>query len=100
MDGKNHAIDPRAVIVVLGDTNATLVENGATIFGPGTEAGEKLKFAGTHLTNKPFDRLVLLGPGAWENVELRKPPYGTRPAAPLRRIWTDHFLLGAELRVP
>jgi hypothetical protein len=97
---KIHATDPRAVVVVMGDTNSTLVENGSTLFGSGTEAGERIRFAGTHLTNKPVDRLVLLGPATWDKVEIRKPPYGTRPAAPLRRVWTDHYLLGAELRLP
>jgi hypothetical protein len=97
---KVHAIDPRTLIVVMGDTNSTLVESGVSLFGAGSEAGEKIRFAGTHLTNKPFDRLVLLGPGTWSGVELRKPPYGVRPAAPIRRVWTDHYLLGAELRWP
>jgi hypothetical protein len=97
---KVHAADSRALIVVMGDTNSTLVENGVSLFGVGNEAGEKIRFAGTHLTNKPFDRLVLLGPGAWTNVELRKPPYGNRPAAALKRVWTDHYFLGAELHWP
>lgn len=97
---KTHSADARALIVIIGDSNSTLVQNGASLFGPGSEAGEKIRFVGTHLTNKPFDRLVLLGPGTWSNVELRKPPYGNRPTAPLKRIWTDHYLLGAELRWP
>ena len=43
--------------------------------------------------------MVVLGPATWRDVELKRPPYGNRPAAPVKRIWTDHYLLGATLRV-
>lgn len=91
------AADPKASIVVLGDTNSTLTERGTSLFGLGLEAGEKIGFRATHLAAKAFDRLVLLGPASWRAVEVRVPPYGSRPAAPLKRVWTDHYLLGAEM---
>lgn len=91
------AADHRTTIVVLGDTNSTLTERGTSLFGLGLEAGEKIGFRATHLAAKAFDRLVLLGPASWREVEVRVPPYGSRPAAPLKRVWTDHYLLGADL---
>jgi len=94
-----NASEPKSVVVVLGDTNSTITEVGASLFGVGIEAGEQINFRGTHLTNKAFDRMVLLGPATWRDVEVKKPPYGTRPVAELKRVWTDHYLLGATLRV-
>ncbi len=91
------AADPRTVMVVLGDTNSTLTERGKSLFGVGMEAGERIGFRATHLAAKAFDRLVLLGPATWREVEVRSPPYGNRPAAAIKRVWTDHFLLGARL---
>ena len=32
--------DPKAAVVVLGDTNSTLTEKGASLFGMGVEAGD------------------------------------------------------------
>jgi hypothetical protein len=91
------AADAKTAIVVLGDTNSTLTERGTSLFGLGLEAGEKIGFRATHLAAKAFDRLVLLGPASWRAVEVRTPPYGSRPAAALKRVWSDHYLLGAEL---
>jgi hypothetical protein len=92
-----NASEPKSVVVVLGDTNSALTENGISLFGIGAEAGEHGGFRATHLTNKAYDRLVLLGPAKWLDVEIRKSPYGTRPIAPVKRVWTDHYLLGAVL---
>lgn len=94
------AAHPSAVVVVLGDTNSTLTAPGSSVYGVGIEAGELLNWRSTHLTNKPFDRLALLGPGKWRDVQIRKPPFGNRPAAAVRRVWTDHYLFGATLVVP
>lgn len=93
------AADPKAAVVVLGDTNSTLTEKGASLFGVGVEAGDLSGFKATHLTNKAYDRMVVTGAGKWTNVEIRKPPYGNRPPAPVKRVWTDHYFLGAVLRV-
>jgi hypothetical protein len=94
---QQHAADPAATIVVLGDTNSTVTARGSSLFGVGREAGEAVDFKPTHLNRSVYDRLVLLGPGAWRNVVIRPPPYGKNPPADLKRVWTDHFLLGAEL---
>lgn len=87
-------------IVVLGDSNSTLTDASVSLFGVGTEAGAQIGFKGTHLTNKAFDRLVLLGPAAWQAIEIRRPPFGNRPPSDLKRVWTDHYLLGATLHLP
>lgn len=94
-----QAAEPNAVVVVMGDTNSTLVQPGGSVFGPGIEANEQVRFSPTHLTKKPFDRLVVLGPAEWGNVQVVPPPYGSRPSAPVKRIWTDHYLIGATLRL-
>ena len=86
-------------MVIAGDTNNTITEKGESLFGVGTEAGDLNGFKATHLTNKCYDRLVVAGAGKWHNVEIRKPPYGNRPPAPVKRVWTDHYFLGATLRV-
>lgn len=92
-----HAADPSLSIVVLGDTNSTRFERGSSLFGLGVEAGDSVDFKPTHLNRSVYDRMVLLGPGLWRNVAIRPPPFGNRPAASLKRVWTDHFVLGAEL---
>ncbi len=92
-----HATHPGWLIVVLGDTNSTLVERGSSLFGFGVEAGESIDFQPTHLNRSAYDRMVLLGPGTWHNVEIKAPPYDNRPPAALKRVWTDHFRLGGEI---
>ena len=94
-----NATEPKSVVAILGDCNSTLVESGTSLFGVGIEAGEQAGFRGIHLVNKAFDRMVLVGPATWHDVEIRKPPYGTRPIASIKRVWTDHYLLGAALRL-
>jgi len=94
-----HATNPGWLIVVLGDTNSTLVERGSSLFGSGVEAGESVDFKPTHLNRSAYDRMVLLGPGTWRNVEIKAPPYGNRPPAALKRVWTDHFLLGGAIEL-
>ena len=97
---RTQLTEPKTTLVVLGDMNNTHTEKGTSLFSVGAEAGEQVGFAATHLANKAFDRLVLFGPGKWSAVEIRKPPFENRPAAPLKRVWTDHFLLGATLVIP
>jgi hypothetical protein len=92
-----HATHPSWLIVVLGDTNSSLVERGSSLFGFGVEAGESIDFQPTHLNRSAYDRMVLLGPGTWHNVEIKAPPYDNRPPAALKRVWTDHFRLGGEI---
>ena len=94
-----HATNPGGLIVVLGDTNSTLIERGSSLFGLGLEANESVDFKPTHLNRSAYDRMVLLGPGTWRNVEIKPPPYGNRPPAALKRVWTDHFLLGGSIEL-
>lgn len=89
------AREPGATVVVLGDTNNS---NRAPLYGIGHEAGELNGFAATHLSGKAYDRLVVAGPGSWSAVEIRKPPYGKSPNAENKRVWTDHFFIGATLK--
>jgi hypothetical protein len=90
--------EPKATVVVLGDTNNTNVKTA--LYGLGTEAGALNQFAATHLSNKCFDRLVAVGPGHWTAIDVRRPPYPHKPNDTLKRIWTDHFFVGATLALP
>jgi endonuclease/exonuclease/phosphatase family metal-dependent hydrolase len=90
------AREPGATVVILGDTNNT---DRQPLYGIGREAGELNNFAATHLTNKCYDRLVVAGAGTWQSVEVKRPPYGPRPNDANKRVWTDHFFVGAVLRV-
>ena len=63
------------------------------------EAGELNGFAGTHITNKCYDRLVVAGAGKWAGIDVLRPPYGPRPNDANKRVWTDHYFVGAGLRV-
>jgi hypothetical protein len=89
------AREPAATVVVPGDTNNS---NRAPLYGIGREVGELNGFAPTHLGGKAFDRLVVAGAGSWSAVEIRKPPYGTKPNDGNKRVWTDHYFVGATLR--
>ena len=80
---------------VLGDTNT----DRQPLYGIGREAGELNNFAATHLTNKCYDRLVVAGAGKWAGIEVLRPPYGPRPNDANKRVWTDHYFVGAGLRV-
>ena len=90
------AREPGATVVIVGDTNNT---DRQPLYGIGREAGELNGFAATHLTNKCYDRLVVAGAGKWTNVEILKPPYGKKPNDTNKRVWTDHYFVGATLRV-
>jgi hypothetical protein len=79
-----------------GDTNNT---DGQPLYGIGREAGELNGFAATHITNKCYDRIVVAGVGKWMGVEILKPPYGKKPNDANKRVWTDHYFVGAGLRV-
>ena len=88
--------EPGATVLVVGDTNNS---DRTSLYGIGHEAGELNGFAATHLTNKCYDRLVVAGAGKWTSVEILKPPYGKKPNDANKRVWTDHFFVGATLRV-
>ena len=94
------ALEPKATVVVLGDTNNSDVRASAPLYGLGMEAGALNQFAATHLSNKCFDRLVAVGPGRWTAIDLRRPPYPAKPNNSLKRVWTDHYFVGATLSVP
>ena len=88
--------DPGATVLVVGDTNFS---DRKTLYGVGREAGELNAFAATHLTNKCYDRLVVAGVGEWAGIEVLRPPYGPRPSDANKRVWTDHYFVGATLRI-
>lgn len=94
---RTTAANPLAAVVVLGDTNSALTAAGTSLFGIGHEAGEIVGFRSTHLTNRHFDRMVVAGPAEWTKAEILRPPFGSRPISELKRVWTDHYLLGAQL---
>jgi endonuclease/exonuclease/phosphatase family metal-dependent hydrolase len=84
-----------AAVVILGDTNNSSRES---LYGLGSDAGELNGYASTHLTNKCYDRLVVAGNGKWIGIEILKPPYGRKPNDTNKRVWTDHYFVGAVLR--
>lgn len=88
--------EPGANVLIVGDTNFS---ERLSIYGIGQEAGELNGFAPTHTTNKCYDRLVVAGAGGWKSIEILKPPYGKKPNDANKRVWTDHFFVGAVLRV-
>lgn len=90
------AREPDATVVIVGDTNNS---DRQPLYGIGRDAGELNSFAATHLTGKCFDRLVVAGVGKWTGIEVQRPPYGPRPNDSNKRVWTDHFFVGATLRV-
>lgn len=91
------AREPEATVVVIGDTNNS---DSQALYGLGRDPGELNSYAATHLGGKCFDRLVVAGRGSWSAVELRRPPYGKKPNDQNKRIWTDHFFVGAVLATP
>ena len=88
--------EPGATVLVVGDTNFS---DRKALYGVGREAGELNAFAATHLTNKCYDRLVVAGVGKWAGIEVLRPPYGPRPNDANKRVWTDHYFVGATLRI-
>lgn len=90
------AREPGATVVIAGDTNDS---DRQPLFGIGRDAGELNGYAATHLTNKCYDRLVVAGVGKWADIVVLRPPYGPRPNVSNKRVWTDHFFVGATLRV-
>ena len=86
-----------ATVVILGDTNNSSRES---LYGLGNDAGDLNGYASTHLGGKAFDRLVVAGVGSWSAVEIRRPTYGVKPNDGNKRVWTDHFFVGATLSVP
>ncbi len=101
IDGVSRWVSAQdGVVVVVGDMNDSTFSRGSSIIGVGVEAGELNGYAGTHLDNKPFDRLVAVGPVSWQGTEIVRPPYGKRPAAAAKRVWTDHYFLVSTLVLP
>lgn len=88
--------EPGAVVVIAGDTNFS---DRQTVYGLGRDAGELNRYAPTHLAGRCFDRLVAIGPSSWSNIEIRRPPFGTRPNDANKLLWTDHYFVGAVLVV-
>ena len=84
-----------ATVVILGDTNNSSRES---LYGLGNDASELNGYASTHLTNKCYDRLVVAGNGKWIGIEVLRPPYGRKPNDANKRVWTDHYFVGAVLR--
>ena len=84
-----------ATVVILGDTNNTSRES---LYGLGNDAGDLNGYSPTHLTNKCYDRLVVAGNGKWAGIEVLRPPYGRKPNDTNKRVWTDHYFVGALLR--
>lgn len=84
-----------ATVVILGDTNNSSRES---LYGLGNDAGELNGYASTHLTNKCYDRLVVAGNAKWLGIEVLRPPYGRKPNDANKRVWTDHYFVGAVLR--
>lgn len=84
-----------ATVVVLGDTNNS---DRGPLYGIGKEVAELNGYAATHLGGRCFDRLVVAGAGSWSDVEIRRPPYGTKPNDANKRVWTDHYFIGATLK--
>lgn len=90
------AREPGATVVIAGDTNNS---DRQPLYGIGREAGELNGFAPTHISGKCYDRLAVVGVGKWVGIEILRPPYGPRPNDTNKRVWTDHFFVGAVLRV-
>jgi hypothetical protein len=88
--------EPRAVVVIAGDTNFS---DRQSVYGLGRDAGELNGYAATHLAGRCIDRLVVVGPGSWSHSEIRRPPFGTRPNEANKLRWTDHYFVGATLVV-
>lgn len=95
---KLHQEEPQTSLIILGDTNDTAKPLGTSLFGLGQEAGELIGYPATHLDGRSYDRLILIGPGAWTAATITRPPYGKRPNASLKRVWTDHFVFKASLQ--
>ena len=85
-----------ATVVILGDTNNSSRES---LYGLGNDAGDLNGYASTHLTNKCYDRLVVAGNGKWTGIEVLRPPYGRKPNDANKRVWTDHYFVGAVLEL-
>jgi endonuclease/exonuclease/phosphatase family metal-dependent hydrolase len=85
-----------SAVVILGDTNNSSRES---LYGLGNDAGELNGYAATHLTNKCYDRLVVAGTGKWTDLKIVKPPYGRKPNDTNKRVWTDHYFVGATLEL-
>ena len=43
-------------------------------------------------------RTVVAGVGKWAGIEVLRPPYGRKPNDTNKRVWTDHYFVGAVLR--
>lgn len=84
-----------ATVVILGGT--TNNSSRESLYGLGNDAGDFNGYAATHLTNKCYDRLVVAGNGKWIGIEILRPPYGRKPNEANKRVWSDHYFVGATL---
>ena len=41
--------------------------------------------------------LARLGNAKWTGIEVLRPPYGRKPNDANKRVWTDHYFVGATL---
>ena len=82
--------DSQTVIIVLGDFNET-----RKAMLPLQETGELTAYAPTHLASENYDHIFTSG--RLKAVEIIRPPYAKRPSDDAKMIWTDHFLVKANI---
>ena len=83
-----------ATVVILGDTNSSSRES---LYDLGNDAGELNGYSPTHLANKCYDRLVVMGNAKWIGIEVLRPPFGRKPNDTNKRVWADHYFVAAVL---
>lgn len=81
---------PDTTVVVLGDFN-----NSGKNLLPLEHSAAVTSYAPTHLTGKAFDHIFTSG--KLKDVEIIRPPLPKHPNATLKALWTDHFLVRAEV---
>ncbi len=84
---------PDTTIVVLGDFN-----NDGKKLLPLEDSAAVTDYAPTHLTGKAYDHIFTSG--KLNAVEIVRPPLPKRPNDTLKALWTDHFLVSAEVKSP
>jgi len=87
---------PNTRIILLGDSNSTTKSN---IFPELTDAAQQYGYPSTQLMNAPLDRINYSSKITLVNYTVSKPPYGNKPNAYNKTIWTDHSLVTAEFKL-